>query len=115
VATFPVLGSRLDQRAGTLSGGEQRMLAMARALSPDLRLLVLDEISLGLAPLVVGQLFEEIATLASTGITVLLVEQYVHAALKLCDYVYLLAKGRIVHEGTPHELDEQVLSTYVGA
>jgi branched-chain amino acid transport system ATP-binding protein len=112
---FPALASRLEQLAGTLSGGEQQMLAMARALMMRPRLLMLDEISMGLAPLIVNQLFEAVRKLAERGVTILLVEQYVEAALELADYAYVLDKGRVVDVGEPGDLREAGLaSTYMG-
>jgi branched-chain amino acid transport system ATP-binding protein len=112
---FPALRSRLDQLAGTLSGGEQQMLALARALMMRPRLLMLDEISMGLAPLIVNQLFEAVRQLAGRGVTILLVEQYVEAALELADYAYVLDKGRVCDVGEPGDLrDAGLASTYMG-
>ena len=90
---FPVLGNRLRQTAGSLSGGEQQMLALARALMARPRLLMVDEISMGLAPLIVGQLFDALRSIAASGTSLLLVEQYVETALDLADYVYVMEKG----------------------
>ena len=104
VDLFPVLGRRLGQLAGTLSGGEQQMLALARALVAKPKLLLLDEISMGLAPLITQQLFETIRKSAAAGVSMLLVEQYVDAALDLADYGYVLQKGRIVDMGEPGDL-----------
>jgi branched-chain amino acid transport system ATP-binding protein len=101
VELFPALQTRLRQLAGTLSGGEQQMLALARALLSRPRLLMVDEISMGLAPLIVAQLFERLKERAAAGTSLLLVEQYVDAALELADYVYVLDKGRIVDVGEP--------------
>jgi branched-chain amino acid transport system ATP-binding protein len=100
---FPVLGRRLDQPAGTLSGGEQQMLALARAFVTDAPLILADELSMGLAPVVVDQIFEAIGVLRSEGRSVLLVEQYVERAVGVADYVHILNKGRIVFTGLPAE------------
>jgi branched-chain amino acid transport system ATP-binding protein len=117
VELFPVLGGRLGQLAGTLSGGEQQMLALARAFVARPRLLLLDEISMGLAPLVTAQLFDAIRRGAAAGVSMLLVEQYVDAALELADYGYVLEKGRIVDMGEPSDLRASAALTaaYLGA
>jgi branched-chain amino acid transport system ATP-binding protein len=115
VSLFPILGRRITQQAGTLSGGEQQMLSLARALLSKPKLLMVDEISMGLAPLIVNQLFEAMKERASQGTTILLVEQYVDAALGLADYVYLLEKGRIVDVGEPSDIrDGGLVSAYLG-
>jgi branched-chain amino acid transport system ATP-binding protein len=111
---FPVLGERTDQIAGTLSGGEQQMLVIARALMAQPRLMLLDEPSLGLAPLIARTIFEIIADLRSQGVTVLLVEQNAHAALKLASRAYVLEIGRIVLEGPDLLGDPRVRSAYLG-
>jgi branched-chain amino acid transport system ATP-binding protein len=103
-ALFPVLRERADQRAGTLSGGEQQMLAVGRALMSDPRLLLLDEPSLGLAPVVVDTLFDAIQEINSSGVAVLLVEQDVTRALALSSRGYLLSDGSVVLRGTAQEL-----------
>ena len=112
---FPILGERLSQRAGSLSGGEQQMLAMSRALLKKPRLLLLDEISFGLAPRVTRQLFDVVAALARGGTTVVLVEQYLSDALRLADVVYVLARGEVAFAGEPSELSGRVLPGYVTA
>jgi len=106
-ALFPVLKDRADQRGGTLSGGEQQMLAIARALMGRPKLLLLDEPSLGLAPLVVKQIFEAIKELNAQGLTVFLVEQNAYHTLKLADRGYVMVNGRITMSGTGAELLER--------
>jgi branched-chain amino acid transport system ATP-binding protein len=115
VATFPRLGERLTQAAGTLSGGEQQMLALGRALVCEPRVLMMDEISMGLAPIVVDQLFEAVAALRAQGTTILLVEQYLTHALRLADICFVMAKGEVAFVGEPAELrDPAVVSRYLG-
>jgi branched-chain amino acid transport system ATP-binding protein len=113
---FPRLKEREAQKAGTLSGGEQQMLAIGRALMSRPRLLLLDEPSLGLAPLVVHTIFEAIDEIRSKGTTILLVEQNAHAALKHSDRAYVLETGRIVMEGPSKELadDPRIREAYLG-
>ena len=113
---FPRLKERESQKAGTLSGGEQQMLAMARALMSRPRLLLLDEPSLGLAPLVVHTIFEAIDEIRGKGTTILLVEQNAHAALKHSDRAYVLETGKIVMEGPSNELaaDPRIKEAYLG-
>jgi branched-chain amino acid transport system ATP-binding protein len=113
---FPRLKERESQKAGTLSGGEQQMLAMARALMSRPRLLLLDEPSLGLAPLVVHTIFEAIDEIRGEGTTILLVEQNAHAALKHSDRAYVLETGHIVMEGPSKELaaDPRIKEAYLG-
>lgn len=113
---FPVLKNRLDQAAGTLSGGEQQMLALGRALMSRPKLLMLDEPSLGVAPKLAAQIFEAIAQIRSEGMTVLLVEQNLRAALRMSDRLYVLQTGSIVLSGTPSELEssDMVRRAYLG-
>lgn len=103
VSYFPVLGQRLKQTAGTLSGGQQQMLAVSRALLTDPALLMIDELSVGLAPIVIDEIFEAIEVLRAQGRSLLVVEQYVHRALAIADYVYIMQKGRIVFVGEPSQ------------
>lgn len=114
---FPRLLERRLQEAGTLSGGERQMLAVGRALMSRPRLLMLDEPSLGLAPLIVKEIFKTIATLRSTGVTTLLVEQNARAALEAADYGYVLEMGEVGLQGRATELahDPRVIDTYLGA
>ena len=112
---FPVLHQRRGQAAGTLSGGERQMLALGRALMGSPRLLMLDEPSLGLAPLIVAQMFEIIGTLGARGITILLVEQNVYHSLKLARHSYVLETGKIVLEGGRELLNNEYVKTaYLG-
>ena len=113
---FPILRERRHQAAGTLSGGEQQMLGVARALMCDPRLLVIDELSLGLAPLIVSQLFEILHEINQTGTAVVIVEQFVHMALAHTDRAYVLAKGGIVLEGASKELlgSPELIASYLG-
>lgn len=114
---FPILGQRRTQIAGTLSGGEQQMLAMSRALMAHPKLLMLDEPSMGLSPLLVSQVFDLIADMNQQGITILLVEQNAEKALKIADRAYVLANGAITHSGTGAELanSEEIKKAYLGA
>jgi len=115
VEVFPVLGARRRQIAGTLSGGEQQMLALSRAYVANPRLVLVDEASLGLAPLVVDDIFEFLAKLVGAGSSLLLVEQYVSRALALAETVYLLNQGQIVYAGNSADLDEaQIFALYTG-
>jgi branched-chain amino acid transport system ATP-binding protein len=113
---FPRLKERFAQRAGTMSGGEQQMLAIGRALMSQPKLLLLDEPSLGLAPIIIQQIFAIIEQLRSDGVTVFLVEQNANQALKLADRAYVLENGRIVMQGTGAELlvDPKVRDAYLG-
>ena len=115
-ARFPRLRERRKQVAGTLSGGEQQMLAVGRALMSRPKLLMLDEPSLGLAPLVVQGIFDIIRTVNEQGVTVLLIEQNANMALKIADYAYVLETGNITKSGTGAELlaDESIKEAYLG-
>lgn len=104
IATFPRLGQRMDQMAGSLSGGEQQMLAVCRALVGGPRIVMFDELSMGLAPLIVAELFERVAALREAGRTIVLVEQHLTYALELADLCYVIAKGRVAWAGEPAEL-----------
>ena len=113
---FPRLEERLQQRAGTLSGGEQQMLALGRALMSNPKMLLLDEPSLGLAPLLAQEVFKKLARINQRGATILLVEQNAVAALRLAHYGYVLENGRISFEGPGRELleDPRVKRAYLG-
>ncbi|MQA81994.1 MAG: ATP-binding cassette domain-containing protein [Streptosporangiales bacterium] len=116
VALFPIIGERLTQQAGTMSGGEQQMLAIGRALMSAPRLALIDEMSLGVAPIVVGRLFEVVAELRESGTTVLLVEQHARQALRVADRAWVLQTGEVVLHGNADELsrDESVRRAYLG-
>ena len=116
-ARFPRLKERREQFAGTLSGGEQQMLAVARALMSRPRVLLMDEPSLGLAPLIVAEIFDIVAQLNRDGTTIFLVEQNAHMALKVAHRFFLMEQGRVTFEGTPGQLaeDEVIQRAYLGA
>ncbi|WP_439588704.1 ABC transporter ATP-binding protein [Hydrogenophaga sp.] len=114
VERFPILKERLNQPAGTLSGGEQQMLVIARALLTKPSLLMLDEPSLGLAPLIVADIFRLVRELNREGMTILLVEQNAHQALKLSNRAYVMETGRIVLEGSDLASDPRVRQAYLG-
>ena len=113
---FPRLKDRRRQKAGTFSGGEQQMLAIARGLMSDPEILIIDELSLGLAPVVVHQLFATLRALKESGLSILLVEQNVHLAFALSDYAYVMAEGRLFSEGRPAELAArpEIRQAYLG-
>jgi branched-chain amino acid transport system ATP-binding protein len=116
VDAFPQLGKRLDQVAGTMSGGEQQMLALGRAYASNPTIVLLDEVSMGLAPVIVDEIFEFLKRLAAEGAALLLVEQYITKALAVADYVYLLDKGRVSFAGEPVELEgDDLFARYLGA
>lgn len=114
---FPILKERKSQFAGTLSGGEQQMLAIDRGLMSKPKLMLLDEPSLGLAPIIVNQIFDLITQIRDSGITILLVEQNARKALSICDKAYVLENGRISLSGTGHELlnSDKVKKAYLGS
>jgi len=112
-ATFPRLQERRRQLAGTLSGGEQQMLAISRALVTSPNVLLLDELSMGLAPLVVAELYELVGALARRGMTILLVEQFVTTALSVATQAAIMVHGRIEQEGSPQEMADAALSVYL--
>lgn len=115
VSAFPILGKKLHQQAGALSGGQQQMLALSRAYVTEPAYVLLDEVSMGLAPVVVDELFEFLGKLAAQGCALLLVEQYIGRALELADYVYLISRGRMEFAGEPGELDSaQLMEQYMG-
>ena len=115
-ALFPRLLERRDQRAKTLSGGEQQMLAIGRGLMTNPDCLIMDEPSEGLAPIIIQGVWEAIGKLKEQGMSILLVEQNAHLALKLVDYVHVMSKGQLVYSGRPEELraNEQIKSSYLG-
>src|SRR5512139_4084625 len=113
---FPRLRERAQQAAGTLSGGEQQMLAIGRALMAQPKVMLLDEPSMGLAPVIVQEVFRIITRLKEAGITLLLVEQFARSALEVADYVYVMEHGKIAVEGLPSEMhkNQRVLEAYLG-
>jgi branched-chain amino acid transport system ATP-binding protein len=114
VALFPVLGDRRRQSAGTLSGGEQQMLALSRALVVRPKLIIADELSLGLAPLVVDTVFEGLDEARRSGITVVLIEQFVHRALALADQCVILSRGRVGWSGPAAAAHQEIIDQYLG-
>ncbi|WP_421118712.1 ABC transporter ATP-binding protein [Aquihabitans daechungensis] len=110
---FPRLGERRGQTAGTLSGGEQQMLAMARAMATDPALLILDELSMGLAPLVVHELYEQVGAIAATGISILVVEQFAHEVLGVADTAAIMLHGRIATIGAPSAIAAELETAYL--
>ena len=115
-ATFPRLGERARQIARTMSGGEQQMLALSHAYVGNPRVVLLDEVSMGLAPKIVQEIFTHLTDLGRQGVAQLLVEQYVGKALQMADYVYILDRGRITFAGDPKEISEEtILNSYLGS
>jgi branched-chain amino acid transport system ATP-binding protein len=112
---FPALAERRDQLAGTLSGGEQQMLALSRALSTDPALILLDEVSMGLAPLIVESLFGIVQKLTKTGVTIVVVEQFADVVLDFADSIALMAHGKVRLSGPPNKVRSQIESHYLGS
>ncbi|NYG58438.1 branched-chain amino acid transport system ATP-binding protein [Nocardioides daedukensis] len=111
---FPRLHERRNQFAGTMSGGEQQMLAMARALTADPALLLLDELSMGLAPLIVDELYDTVRQIAESGVSILCIEQFARTALRVSDYAAVMTGGRIVASGEPGEITEAMTDVILG-
>jgi len=114
IEQFPVLGKRPSQRAGSLSGGEQQMLALARAFAVSPKLIIADELSLGLAPSVTESVFQSLDEARNSGITIVLSEQFVHRALKMADSCIILTRGRVGWAGSASEAGQEVLDRYLG-
>ena len=109
-----MLGTRLSQRAGSLSGGEQQMLALARAFAVSPKLIIADELSLGLAPLITESVFESLEEARRSGITIVLSEQFVHRALSMADSCVILTRGRVGWSGPASEAGQEVIDRYLG-
>jgi branched-chain amino acid transport system ATP-binding protein len=114
IGAFPILGQRRKQLAGTLSGGEQQMLSLARVLAAPPRLLVADELSLGLAPIVVDVIFDSLERARTEGVSVLLIEQYVDRALAFADEATILRRGRVAWTGKSADASDELLEEYLG-
>jgi branched-chain amino acid transport system ATP-binding protein len=112
---FPQLHQRRKQMAGTMSGGEQQMLALSRALASDPALLMLDELSMGLAPLIVQELYDTVAQIAETGVSILVVEQFARTALRVSDYAAVMSGGRVVATGEPDEINATMSDLILGS
>jgi len=114
-ARFPRLAERRTQTAGTLSGGEQQMLALARALTTNPKILLLDELSMGLAPLIVEELYEAVADIADSGVTTVIIEQFAHDILHIAHRAAVMLHGSIEEVGTPSDIAAQLAHVYLGA
>jgi branched-chain amino acid transport system ATP-binding protein len=114
-AQFPRLGERRKQTAGTLSGGEQQMLSMARALATEPAILLIDELSMGLAPIIVDELYEHVRRIAASGLSILIVEQFAHEILGLADRAGIMLHGRLLHTGPPASIAGELSDAYLGA
>jgi branched-chain amino acid transport system ATP-binding protein len=112
---FPRLGERRRQSAGTLSGGEQQMLSMARALATQPAVLLIDELSMGLAPIIVEELYGHVRRIAAEGLSILIVEQFAHEILGIADRAGIMLHGRLVHTGAPHHIASELADAYLGA
>jgi branched-chain amino acid transport system ATP-binding protein len=113
-AQFPKLKQRRKQVAGTMSGGEQQMLALARSVATDPALLMLDEISMGLAPLIVAELYEMVAQIAASGVAILVVEQFAQTALGVADYAAIMVQGKVRSFGQPSDIEDELSAAYLG-
>jgi len=114
-AQFPRLKERAGQQAGTLSGGEQQMLSMARGLVTEPGVLLLDELSMGLAPLIVGELYEIVDGIAETGVSILVVEQFARTVLGVADHAVIMQQGRVSSSGSPADIEQELTTAYLGA
>ena len=112
---FPRLGERRKQTAGTMSGGEQQMLSMARALATEPAVLLIDELSMGLAPIIVEELYEHVRQIAAAGLSIVIVEQFAHEILGLADRAGIMLHGRLVHTGPPTNIAGELADAYLGA
>jgi branched-chain amino acid transport system ATP-binding protein len=112
---FPRLAQKRSQLAGTMSGGEQQMLALSRALATDPALLLLDELSMGLAPIIVSELYEAVGQVAAAGVSILVVEQFARTVLGVADYAALMLNGRVVQVGEPADIEDELTAAYLGA
>jgi branched-chain amino acid transport system ATP-binding protein len=114
-ARFPRLAQKRAQLAGTMSGGEQQMLALSRALATDPALLLLDELSMGLAPIIVSELYEAVGQVAAAGVSILVVEQFARTVLGVADYAALMLNGRVVQVGEPADIEDELTAAYLGS